>query len=96
MKNSDPSDMAGVLSALCRQNRSIREHMVSHKVSVWWEKEYPAYAPYTKEIKYDGTYMTFRITSDALRHTLSMSREEIRCAINSLLGEDAVYGLCFL
>ena len=96
MKNNDPQDIKTVIDNLYRQNPSIGTRMTQERISMWWASHYPQYVKYTSTIKFDGSHLSISLKSAALRHTLSLSRNEIINEINAYIGKEAVRFLYFL
>ena len=96
MKNTDPINISEALEKLYDQNPAIGTRMITDEITAWWYKTYPQHRRYTSSIKYDGTHLFIALRSDALKHTLSMSRGEIIKTINSFLGSEQVRFLYFL
>ena len=96
MKNNDPQDIKTVIDSLYSQNPSIGIRITQENISTWWKNHYPQYVKYTSTIKYDGSHLSISLKSAALRHTLSLSRNEIISEINAYIGKEAVRFLYFL
>ena len=96
MKRQNAQTLGEAIKVFLAEKKAFNRKLLENRVvSSWGEIMGPTVASYTSNVEIRRQKLYVTLTSSVLRHSLSMSKDEIVKKINRALGDDVVTEVVF-